>query len=144
MTLPEFENTPGHLIRRAAQVHKALWAEHVTEELTSPQYAVLVALAHESSMGQSALGEKVSLDRSTTADVVARLNRRGLIERVRDPADGRRKVLAITEPGRTAMLRAEPGVLTVRRHLLEGLTTDEGRQLTALLEKLVGHYRDGA
>jgi DNA-binding MarR family transcriptional regulator len=144
VTLPDLETTPGHLIRRAAQVHKALWSAHVPATLTSPQYAVLVALAREDNLDQRMLGERVSLDRSTTADVVLRLTRRELVARVRDPSDGRRNVLTITDLGRTAMKQSEPSVLEVRRLLLEPLSPAESEQLTSLLRRVVTHFDQAA
>ncbi len=90
---------PGHLIRRAQQVHYWLWNAQVSSEVTSPQFAVLYALRAEKNIDQKTLGERVSLDRSTTAEVVARLKARGLIQRFRDPRDGRRNLLRLTAAG---------------------------------------------
>lgn len=90
---------PGHLARRLQQAHTLLWSTLVSEEITSPQFAVLNTLVHTPGIDQRTLGERVRLDRSTVADVVARLARRGLLQRVRDPRDGRRDVLRPTAEG---------------------------------------------
>ncbi|MCF3964438.1 MarR family winged helix-turn-helix transcriptional regulator [Streptomyces fuscigenes] len=90
---------PGHLARRLQQAHTLLWSTLVSEETTSPQFAVLNTLVETPDIDQRTLGERVRLDRSTVADVVARLARRGLLERVRDPLDGRRNVLRLTMEG---------------------------------------------
>jgi MarR family transcriptional regulator, temperature-dependent positive regulator of motility len=90
---------PGHLARRLQQAHTLLWSTLVSEETTSPQFAVLNTLVEAPDIDQRTLGERVRLDRSTVADVVARLARRGLLERVRDPLDGRRNVLRLTAEG---------------------------------------------
>ena len=67
-TSPEdLRRHPGHLIRRAQQVHYWLWNAEVSPEVTSPQFAVLYALRAEKNIDQKTLGERVSLDRSTTA-----------------------------------------------------------------------------
>src|SRR5260370_521604 len=76
---------PGHLIRRAQQVHYWLWNAEVSPEVTSPQFAVLYALRAEKNIDQKTLGERVSLDRSTTAEVAARLKPPGLLHRFRPP-----------------------------------------------------------
>lgn len=42
----------------------------------------------------------MGLDRSTIAEVISRLTRRGLLRKTRDPRDGRRSRLAVTDEGR--------------------------------------------
>ncbi len=90
---------PGHLARRLQQAHALLWNAMVSEETTSPQFAVLNALMEKPDIDQRTLSAHVHLDRSTIADLVARLVRRGLVARVRDPLDGRRNVLKLTAEG---------------------------------------------
>ncbi|MEU9980877.1 MarR family transcriptional regulator [Streptomyces sp. NPDC050856] len=91
---------PGHLARRLQQAHTLLWHTIVSEEVTSPQFAVLNALVDEEGLDQRTVGERVRLDRSTVAEVVSRLAGRGLVDKVRDPRDGRRSALRITDEGR--------------------------------------------
>ena len=45
---------PGHLIRRAQQVHTWLWNAEVSSEVTSPQFAVLYALRAEPDIDHAA------------------------------------------------------------------------------------------
>ncbi|GGX44376.1 MarR family winged helix-turn-helix transcriptional regulator [Streptomyces fructofermentans] len=90
---------PGHLARRLQQAHHLLWNTMVSEEITSPQFAVLNALVAEPGLDQRTVGERVGLDRSTIAEVISRLDRRGLLGKVRDPQDGRRFLLRLTEDG---------------------------------------------
>ncbi|WP_143678425.1 MarR family transcriptional regulator, partial [Streptomyces rhizosphaericus] len=71
---------PGHLARRFQQAHSLLWGAMVSEETTSPQFAVVNALIEKPEIDQRTLSEHVHLDRSTIADLVARLARRGLLE----------------------------------------------------------------
>src|SRR2546429_6792184 len=87
---------PGHLIRRAQQVHYWLWNAEVSAEVTSPQFAVLYALRAEKNIDQKILSERASLDRSTTAEVVARIKTLGLIQRLPDPRDARRNLVRLT------------------------------------------------
>ncbi|WP_413759738.1 MarR family winged helix-turn-helix transcriptional regulator [Streptomyces sp. MMBL 11-3] len=90
---------PGHLARRLQQAHYLLWNTMVSEEITSPQFAVLNALVAEPGLDQRTVGERVGLDRSTVAEVVSRLGRRGYLDKVRDPQDGRRSLLRPTDDG---------------------------------------------
>ncbi|MDH6120300.1 DNA-binding MarR family transcriptional regulator [Kitasatospora sp. GAS204A] len=130
------QQSPGHLIRVAQQVHTRLWSEHVGAELTAPQFAVLLALALEPGADQRTVGERASLDKATMAEMVARLVRRGLVLRRRDPADGRRKLLALSQNGAQAVREATGGVVRVQRTLFEPLTGDEQLELIRVLAKI--------
>jgi DNA-binding MarR family transcriptional regulator len=128
---------PGHLLRRAAQVHTVLWQQVASDEITSPQFAVLNGVAAQADIDQRTLGESVSLDRSTVADVVSRLVRRGLLERVRDAADGRRNNLRLTEAGRAAHADLVASTERMNQVLLATLDDTERAALLAALEKVV-------
>ncbi len=130
------QQSPGHLIRVAQQVHTRLWSEHVGADLTAPQFAVLLTLALEPGADQRTVGERASLDKATMAEMVARLVRRGLVLRRRDPADGRRKLLALSQGGATTVREATGGVVRVQRTLFEPLAPDEQLELVRVLAKI--------
>lgn len=117
--------TPGYLIRRTERVQGELWTAEVGAELTAPQYAVLVAVARGGDADQRQVGELASLDKSSTADIVARLERGGWLRRLRDPGDGRRRLLELTSPARVALDHVTPKVARVQDLLLEPLAADE-------------------
>lgn len=102
MAAVDLSTHPGHLARRLQQAHHLLWNTMVSEEITSPQFAVLNALVAEPGLDQRTVGERVGLDRSTIAEVISRLGRRGLLGKVRDPQDGRRFLLRLTREGERA------------------------------------------
>lgn len=99
MAAVDLTTHPGHLARRLQQAHHLLWTTMVSEETTSPQFAVLNTLVAEPGLDQRTVGERVGLDRSTIAEVVGRLLRRGLLDKVRAPSDGRRSQLRVTDEG---------------------------------------------
>ncbi len=136
-SLADLRGAPGHLFRRARQFHDALWLQVVGDTLTPLQYAVLIALEAEPELSQRTLGERISLDKSTIGDLVARLVRRGLVTRRPDPDDARRRILLMTEPGRKALYRARPAVVELGQQILGPLEPDECRELVRLLDKLV-------
>jgi DNA-binding MarR family transcriptional regulator len=131
---------PGHLARRLQQAHSLLWGAMVSEETTSPQFAVLNALIEKPDIDQRTLSEHVHLDRSTTADVVARLGRRGLLERVRDPRDGRRNVLKLTDEGARLHRKLVTRTARMNRVFLAPLDEEERE----LLLRLIGRVADAA
>jgi DNA-binding MarR family transcriptional regulator len=127
----------GSLVRRAQQRHMAVWLSEVSAEVTSVQYAVLVMLKQMPGINQRQLGDELDLDRSTIADLVARMVRNGLIERTDDPADKRSYVLFLTTAGRKQLATLRPRVEGVERILTAALTPQESSELRRLLSVLL-------
>lgn len=140
MAAVDLSTHPGHLARRLQQAHSLLWGAMVSEETTSPQFAVLNALVEKPDIDQRTLSEHVHLDRSTIADVVARLVRRGLVERVRDVRDGRRNVLKLSDEG--ARLHRKLVTRTARMNRVFLAPLDEAEQETLL--RLIARVADAA
>jgi MarR family transcriptional regulator, temperature-dependent positive regulator of motility len=128
---------PGHLLRRAVQVMNVLWDEEVSHTVTSPQFAALNALYRESNLDQRTLGGRVSLDRSTVAEVVSRLSARGLIRTERDSRDGRRKTIALTTKGTRAVRQLIPRTHAMTARLVAPLDAAQRDQLLRLLTDVV-------
>lgn len=134
---PEVMRHTGHLIRRAQQRHVAIWQRDVSAETSSVQFAVLTALDARAGASQRQLCDELDLDRSTIADLVARMQRRGLIERERATDDRRQNTLWLTEQGRTELNRLRPRVERIEHPLTQGLTADQRDRLRTLLRELL-------
>ncbi|OAA25606.1 transcriptional regulator [Frankia sp. EI5c] len=128
---------PGQLARRLQQVTYQLWTAVVSTETTPPQFVVLNSLLADPDIDQRTLGERASLDRSTVADVVARLVQRGLIRRVRDPRDGRRNVLRLTQRGEATHSHVASRVERMNDLLLSPLNADERTALRSMLTRII-------
>ena len=128
---------PGHLLRRAVQVMNLLWDEEVSHTITSPQFAALNALYTEPDLDQRTLGQRISLDRSTMAEVVSRLCDRGLIRTERDRRDGRRKTIALTTKGLHAVQHLIPRTHAMTDRLVGSLGVRERDELLRLLTEVV-------
>jgi MarR family transcriptional regulator, temperature-dependent positive regulator of motility len=128
---------PGHLLRRAVQAMNQLWDEEVSHKITSPQFAALNALYCEPKLDQRSLGRRVSLDRSTMAEVVSRLSSRGLIRTERDPDDGRRKTIALTAKGLHTVQQLIPRTHAMTARLVGPLDRTEREELLRLLTAMV-------
>jgi DNA-binding MarR family transcriptional regulator len=129
----------GYLLRRAFQRGQALFTEETRElDITSPQYIILVALALRPGVDQNSLAETVDLDRWTTGDVLARLERRGLLAREVDRSDRRCRKLVLTAAGEQLVQELEPTTVRVNDKLLAPLNAEEQHEFLRLLRKLVG------
>jgi len=127
---------PGHLARRLQQAHHLLWNAMVSQETTSPQFAVLNALTAEPGLDQRTVGERVGLDRSTIAEVVSRLLRRELLDKVRDPRDGRRFQLRLTDEGARTHRRLALRTVRMNQVFLGPLSAGEQQTLFDLMHRV--------
>ncbi|RZU23518.1 MarR family winged helix-turn-helix transcriptional regulator [Streptomyces sp. BK239] len=136
MAAVDLNTHPGHLARRLQQGHHLLWNAMVSEETTSPQFAVLNALVAEPGLDQRTVGERVNLDRSTVAEVVSRLTRRGLLDKVRDPRDGRRSLLRLTDDGARTHRRLAVRAARMSQVFLAPLSAEERTVFFDLLRRV--------
>jgi len=127
----------GYLIRRAQQRHVATWARVASTETTSVQYAILAVLDRLGEASQRELCDEVDLDRSTVADLLARMERRGLVARHRADGDARRNVVTLTAAGLAERQRLAPRVERVQQELAEGMAADEVARLEVGLRALL-------
>ncbi|WP_168790634.1 MarR family winged helix-turn-helix transcriptional regulator [Paraburkholderia aromaticivorans] len=127
----------GSLVRRAQQRHVAIWLSEVSTEITSVQYAALEILQITPGINQRQLGDELDVDRSTIADLVARMVRNDLIERSDDPVDKRSYVLFLTPEGKKHLATLRPRVEEVERILTARLTPRECLELRRLLLALL-------
>jgi len=127
----------GYLIRRAQQRHVATWARVASTETTSVQYAILAVLDRCGEASQRELCDEVDLDRSTVADLLARMERRGLVTRQRAAGDARRNVVTLSVAGLAERRRLRPLVEQVQQELAAGMTGEEVVALEAALRALL-------
>ncbi|MFD0370421.1 MarR family winged helix-turn-helix transcriptional regulator [Streptomyces sp. NPDC059071] len=136
MAAVDLATHPGHLARRLQQAHHLLWTTMVSEEITSPQFGVLNALTAEPGLDQRTVGERVALDRSTIAEVVGRLIRRGLLDKVRDPADGRRFLLHLTPEGTRVHRKLTVRTARMNQIFLAPLSAEEQALFLSLIRRV--------
>ncbi len=139
------EHRPGHLIRRAHQIHDALWVSQVaqaSQDATPTQFAVLSVVAHLGSCDQATIARSASLDTSTAGSVIYRLTERGWLRSEPSSADRRRNVLQLTPEGEEVYLRLAAAATAMTDQLQAPLEPAERAELIRLLRRLVaGHER---
>ncbi|MCW1931419.1 MarR family winged helix-turn-helix transcriptional regulator [Pararhodobacter zhoushanensis] len=112
------EDFPGHfglytafgfLLRRAHQTLEAAFIDCCQPvNLTPRRYGVLRVVEVAEPLEQIALARWLALDGSTAASVVTELVRRGHLDRTPHPSDRRRRLLQLTDEGRTLVETALP------------------------------------
>lgn len=97
-------------------------------QLTFFEYMVLSVLSEQRAhtLQMSALAARTAASLSRLSHVVGRLEKRGLLARVRIPGSGRRTNATLTDAGYQEVVAAAPGhVAAVREYLMDGLKPQE-------------------
>ncbi|MFH8973776.1 MarR family transcriptional regulator BagL/FevM [Streptomyces sp. NPDC017890] len=132
---PQLEEALPHQLRRAGQAWTTLWQQRLPD-LTSPQFAVLLALDDHGSLDQSALGALAAVDRSTLTVLLDRLEARGLVTKEMDPANRRRRIVALTDAGLRRLTEAVEEAERLHARVEESLGEERTRQLVEMLRVL--------
>jgi len=136
------ERSPSQMLHRALQLALDLYAEEFGRgAITQRQYAVLAAAAAHEGANQTDLVRITGIDRSTLADMVARMMAKGLLERERSATDGRANAVRLTEQGQAVLAEAAPRMAAVDTRLMKLLSG--GRRREALAELLRDLVRGG-
>ena len=105
--------------------------------LTYPQYLTMLALWGAAPMTVGDIGARLYLDTGTLTPLLKRLERAGLVERRRDPADERRVVIEPTADGWALREQVADVPCELGRSLQ--LSEDDARQLHRLLYRVIGN-----
>jgi DNA-binding MarR family transcriptional regulator len=136
---PALDRSPSHLLHRAVQVALDVYAEELGPgSITQRQFAVLAAAGDHDGATQTDLVRITGIDRSTMAEMAARLIAKGLLERRRSPFDARANAVSLTEAGRAMLEDVRPKMAAADARLLK-LISGGGRRQTfvGLLQDLV-------
>ena len=126
----------GFVLRQAVQRHAAIFSAGMDGEITATQWAALAKLHERGPSSQNLLGRMVAMDAATVKGVIDRLSARGLVETRPDPADRRRRLVALTPAGDAVVLRLVPRALAITEDTLAPLDGAERAALAALIAKL--------
>jgi len=134
MAVVRLERSPIHLLHRAGQCASDVFQGEVGEgDLTPRQYAVLVAVSQNEGLSQTNLVEKTGVDRSTLADIVRRMLKKGLLQRRRTKDDARAYAVKLTDEGWRILKAAVPLAKRVDEKILAALP---GQQRDRFLQDL--------
>ena len=131
-----------HLLHRAGQCASDIFSSEArTSGLTPRQFAVLMVIADEEGLTQTDLVERTGVDRSTLADIVARLLNRGLIQRRRAKDDARAYAIKLSPQGAKALREAQPGAAAADQKLLSSLSPAKRQDFLDTLNLIVTSVR---
>jgi DNA-binding MarR family transcriptional regulator len=129
---------PGFLIRRLTQIGQAIFFDLCKSESITPlQIGMLTALSMNPWLDQKAIGRELSLDRTTTAEVLKRLVDKGLVETRVNPDDRRSRLSVITTDGLNLINELQESIHRSQELLIEPLSPDDRAVFMKLLAQLV-------
>ena len=127
-----------HLLHRAGQCAEELFTTETGKtDLTPRQYAVLASVDQKPDISQTGLVEQTGVDRSTLADIVRRLVKKGLLQRKRTRRDARMYAVRLTQRGLSALTAARPAASRVEQRLLAPLRADQRSHFIQALGDIV-------
>jgi MarR family transcriptional regulator, lower aerobic nicotinate degradation pathway regulator len=136
---------PGYLIRRLHQIQVAMFLEECNEfNLTPVQFGVLTVLYDKEALDQVTIANQLGVDRNTAADVIRRLERRGLLERPASLIDKRAKLARINDSGRELVDAVHPHMVSAQKNFTRILTDKEYSQLMQLMSKIILDNNDAS
>jgi DNA-binding MarR family transcriptional regulator len=131
----------GHEIAMALRaaylaMHRRSDAQFARLGVTADQFVILAALAGRGAVTQRDLARRTFSDPNTVRAMLLLLEKRGLIARTPDPADGRVRTVALTPKGRRAYRALWAAGQPVRARLLASLGPSEPEALLDLLGRV--------
>jgi DNA-binding MarR family transcriptional regulator len=127
----------SHLLKRAVQYSVHLYMDEVGKTgLTHRQFTVLLAADAHDGKSQTELVRVTGIDRSTLADLVARLMSQGYLQRRRAKDDARTNAIRLTPIGKKMLKQAQSGAEEVDKKLLSMVAASDRKTLTECLAAL--------
>jgi DNA-binding MarR family transcriptional regulator len=123
---------------------KKLNARLAVENITFPQYNVLLALGRNGPMQMNALGEHMLVAPANVTGLIDRIEAKGYVRRRRDPDDRRLWVIELTENGANVYNNISSRFRQYARGLGSSLSPDELANAIASLDKVRKRVKEPA
>lgn len=133
----QFTRSFSHLLKRAVQYSVHLYMDEVGKSgLTHRQFTVLLAVDTHEGKSQTELVKITGIDRSTLADLVARLMAQGYLQRRRTKEDARTNAIRLTPIGKKMLKTAQGGAEDIDKKMLASFSATDRRTLVDCLSAL--------
>lgn len=134
---------PAYLLGRAARLFERRMQDRLKElGLSTAHIPVIRALKDGGALSQTTLAALAHIEQPTMAQMLARMERDKLVQRVPNPADGRSRLYSLTRATLAKVADAQRVLERGGAELLAPLTAAETSALAAMLEKVVAHLEE--
>lgn len=146
MTAPQDSSNPPQRLGLLLAWHGSVTQTRMKKALSTagltPRHAMTLMHLEGGPISQRALAERLEVDPSVLVGILNDLERDGLADRRRDPADRRRHNVAITDAGCQALGKTNAALDAVELGLFSGLSDQEQGVLRGLLARIDTHADD--
>jgi DNA-binding MarR family transcriptional regulator len=129
--------SPIHLLHRASQCAELIFHNAIPDGVTPRQLSVLMVVADREGACQADIAEQTGIDRSTMAEIMRRLVKKGLVQRRRSRTDTRAYELRLTDEGRKALQATEPVARRIDARVLDALPKARREAFVAALAAII-------
>jgi len=124
-TTPELDEELAPRLRLAIVRTARRLRQEAGGDMGPSQTAALATIERHGPLAPSELAERERIKRPTATRILGHLERAGLVERVRDPEDGRSAILSATAAGRALLRRLRARKTAYLADRLGSLEADE-------------------
>ncbi|MBN8954699.1 MULTISPECIES: MarR family transcriptional regulator [unclassified Rhizobium] len=137
MTDWDLFDAPAPLINMASRSFARLGERRVKAlGFNIGQLPVLYMLRNGAEMSQKDLAKFAKIEQPSMAQMLARMERDGLIRRTPDPTDGRSSLVSLTDAARERLPAARQALEEGREVVLAGFSAEEVQTLLRLMRRL--------
>ncbi len=127
----------GFNLRRA---HQCAWRQYVAvigdKDIRPGLFSLLVLVGANPGIAQIELGTHLGIDKASIVALLDRLEKAGLLDRLRSTRDRRRQGIYLTTPGTEALESLVAAVRTLERRMASRFTRPEFDLLLSFLRRL--------
>lgn len=139
----ELFSRPGHLISRAGRLFARLGEGRLRVfGFGVGQLPVLVMLKNGAALSQKELARVAQIEQPSMAQMLARMERDGVIRRIPDPNDRRSSLIMLTDEALSKIPDARRVLLEGNTEALRGFTEEEIATLGTLLKRLIQNLEE--
>ncbi|MEV6907864.1 MarR family transcriptional regulator [Amycolatopsis sp. NPDC051071] len=140
MTLPRFDTAPAAWINIASRALSRINDQRLRPlGLTFAQMPVLAALSKADGLSQKELAVLARVEQPSMAQLLARMDRDGLIRRSPAEHDRRVSLISLTENGRAKLTQVHSALFETNDQALRGFSADEVALFVDLLRRLLAN-----
>jgi DNA-binding MarR family transcriptional regulator len=137
-TTPEIKEELAPRLRWAITRMARRLRQEAGVDLGPSQVAALATIERHGPLSPSEVAERERIKRPTATRIVRHLETAGLVERVKDPEDGRASILTATSEGRTLLRRLRERKTAYLASRLGHMNAEDRRTLERAAELLEG------
>jgi MarR family transcriptional regulator, organic hydroperoxide resistance regulator len=137
------EESLGYLVNYLAKLFSQILTAYLAPHGVYPgQWGVLLFLWVQDGQTQRELSRQVAIDEASMVRSIDRMERDGLVQRVRNEHDRRQINIFLTEKGRGLRDQLVPCALAGNAVATQSFTEEEQNQLSALFHRMIASLED--